>query len=1721
MASDNQVCCIYLYDNAGVARPGMSACIPILPAGAPSDDNKISVADCTATKTITLVGGGTVNVPYGRVEECCVDCEDRELNVKLVVQGGKLVRSGGALTTSPDTEPEKCCCGDKPCCKKVEGCGQVRCYQEPEECDRCAGRCVTYSYDEDGNEVVEDQDSNCATKSQCCLDDNSRCQQHCKAGEEGETPTYTLPQAWEQMSCTTCGICCSPGGLALDDDPQGKPYTKETCEEQGGTWKANATDKETACNPECCVDIELGEKKSVACQQTKERECDACLGKCTDLAYDRPLRGQDVNNRCPRSSCKTKQDCCGDGGELCRGDVCLEGPKFKWEELGCGTDGDKCGVCCVPKLDDDGEEIGTECNEDAATRQECEALDPSGAWFPFDTCAACDGVECCKEVECDGGATYATCSKVEKDKCEDKCLGFCSEFVSGVLLASRRCKTKQDCCGEDGKLCEQDPCTNEPAKNEWLPGCADPETCGVCCIVTLKEDGTGVEETYCDSDLTKTECDERDDGDVTITSWRAFETCDSVDCATKRCCGEICPDVIGCKTVDFEDECDECAGKCTNIDTGEENCDTKQGCCGDDGAKCNPASGCQTHEWAHTCQNSGVENKKCGVCCVLITDENDEITGSYCDPVTYKECQDLNNVDPWTTATWHEYETCESVICRPKPCCKTNSCGKAGCTTIDYNDECPDECAGECTKLVDDEITCATKEECCGANNEKCEPCPPAVVAEYSWSAECADEKKCGACCKVTTQNGKTTEAECEAITKQECLDKAPAANVTYSWQAYATCENAICATKKCCDTDCADKLACIDVDFNKECDECAGLCTAYDAAGNPGEITCKTKAECCGDNNYDCEECTKSDGTKIPKKAGWAGPCGSNEKCGVCCKVTTDGTKTTAAECVQKTKQECQALGQAPNVTHRWVDNATCESAKCATKTCCDKNCAGEDACVEVDFNKECDPCKGLCTDIASGAKTCKTKQSCCGGDGKACEDQTDCGGGAATKSWSSACADANECGVCCKIVLDDDGEIKSADCQQIAKDACLALDNGDDIVASWRPFETCDSVKCATKTCCGPKCPGSTVFTCIQIDFNQTCDPCSSICTEIATGNTSCKTKQDCCGTDGENCGACEKVATHSWSGVCGDGSKCGVCCTLNYEDGELKSTSCAKGTNKACTDASDPPDKVTSWHEFETCGSIKCATKKCCGEDCAKKVGCVDIDFNKECDPCKGICTDIGTGKKSCSSKEGCCGSDGGKCGAVCGQDQTHSWAADCADGSKCGVCCVVEYEDGKVIAANCINGTQADCATQNAPPFFVATWHPFETCDTVKCATKTCCQDSACLGVTCAAIDFNDDCNYCHGICTDTTGQKYCETKQKCCGDDGNGCGAGKNSWSDQCGDGTKCGACCQLTFDENGNIINGECIGTDYADCLAEAANDPLDRDTSWQPFETCDSINCGNKPCCKENVDNNTAACELVPFNTKCDPCKGVCTEIATNQQTCATKEDCCGKNNFKCNCPGQLPTHTWSACTNDPTCVKTDCVNCTLPPPTTTEICEGPSCGRYCFDVDGDGVIDEATECATELFGLILDCGKYGYKYSGGSATGSYLGLPATQGAWPQYRNCHPVPGAVYAYQCRASTCVDECKEGYVEACYDDPEQGRICNQEFVVANAAKSECRLYMCKNNEFVEVTDEAWVTGTLVDVSMLGGCGLKMEDWPPAPTCTTAFMARPPIDENPLP
>jgi hypothetical protein len=481
MPADSQVCCIYLYDNEGFPVKGGNACVPILKAGE-NDVNKISAADCTRNKEITLPkNGNKINVPYGRVAECCSDCEDSD--PVFIVQNGKLVKVGGGLSRSPQQDPDKCCCGDKPCCKKVKDCQQVRCYPEPEDCDRCAGKCTTFAYDENGEEIIDDRDVNCATLTQCCLDDNSRCIAHCKNGEEGEEPKHTIPQAWEAISCTNCGICCR-NGRAWKEDANGDPITKETCEAAvgvgagvGGVWHAN-TDNEDICNPVCCYEAELGDEKRAVCRHGDKVTCDPCIGVCTDLSFSRPPKGQDVNHKCPQSSCKTKQDCCGEGEEKCINILCPEGAKFLWEETNCGSNPDECGICCVTVYnEDETKEIGKECDEGPKTRDECEDLKTpmgksKGSWFPFETCSVCDGVNCCREVECEE-SKQVVCVKVSKDNCEDKCRGFCVKNADN----EKRCATKSDCCGEDGTKCVGDPCKEgNTAEFSWNSACADADS---------------------------------------------------------------------------------------------------------------------------------------------------------------------------------------------------------------------------------------------------------------------------------------------------------------------------------------------------------------------------------------------------------------------------------------------------------------------------------------------------------------------------------------------------------------------------------------------------------------------------------------------------------------------------------------------------------------------------------------------------------------------------------------------------------------------------------------------------------------------------------------------------------------------------------------------------------------------------------------------------------------------------------------------------------------------------------------------------------------------------------------------------------------------------------------------------------------------------------------------------------------------------------------------
>lgn len=659
---------------------------------------------------------------FGVVAECCRDCEllARKLIIAKCGNRNYLVGGGGVLDSSPVESPEDCCCGDVPRCVQVPGCNQVDCYPEPPDSgDPCAGRCLTMTYDDQGVEIVEDRGLLCATKVQCCADDNSSCESRCYDDPIAPEPTIFGPtNQWTAMACTSdeCGVCCAH---IYNTDPASPTYgesimrigntsmSKEECEAAFfdppipaidaavlgpvGEWIAN-TDDVNVCNPPCCLDQQFGDAREANCRYTDQLFCDPCVGRCIEVAAE--------NNpgMCPREFCATKQACCGDGGEKCEEGLCGDGApaKYRWEPMDCVENAaDLCGVCCKNEYAVNGQVAGIVCDPGTNTREQCErnvAIElpppddpdavpppplnvPYGTWAPFETCRVCAGadlVPCCREIEClDGNVT--ACVEVLPADC-DFCLGRCTELETG----EQSCKTKQNCCDNDNFKCGI--CGVDPT-HSWEAGCADATKCGVCCKLTINPNTGDIIAATCDDSITAEQCTAlQDDNPNQRGEWRPFETCDTVKCFTKPCCGEGCGGAIECIQIPYEDDCNPCHGRCQPFD-GADYCGTKQECCGDDGSGCDPDCP-EPNTWTAVCESNST---KCGVCCETVVDENTgQIVNSVCHDISYEECmENAQNQNPTSSFAWKPFETCESVICNPKICCKSPCENVAKCSEVD------------------------------------------------------------------------------------------------------------------------------------------------------------------------------------------------------------------------------------------------------------------------------------------------------------------------------------------------------------------------------------------------------------------------------------------------------------------------------------------------------------------------------------------------------------------------------------------------------------------------------------------------------------------------------------------------------------------------------------------------------------------------------------------------------------------------------------------------------------------------------------------------------------------------------------------------------------------------------------------------------------------------------------------------------------------------------
>lgn len=860
-APHKNVCCIIDYNFQGI-NVGNNACVII--------GDGFSTADCTRQFNFNLLGGGTVSLPYGAVAECCHDCFPGEK--KLVISGGRLIRNGGQFATTGEGI-EKCCCNDECVCKEVPDCKRVRCYgtPNPSQAEKCKGQCISYQYDEAGDEILEDRDILCATQIQCCDNDGGQCSQTCVNGEfaPGGQPaiTYDPPEnSWLAMPCTTCGVCCFIT-YGADGQPTGEYTADKTVTEAEcnvphpdptlgplGIWHA-ATEDLNICNPECCKELTRGDEIAAACRHTTQKKCDPCVGKCIDLTVD----GNPV--LCPQETCKTKTDCCGDGGENCKPNQCgADTPAlFSWDAMDCGTDPDMCGACCKETFNlISGDVIDSECVQIDLTpgtlltkKEACEnqsnddntPIDQRYVWYPFGTCALCARVvPCCRELNCPDGK-LVKCVDVLPADC-DMCNGKCVELATGT----QSCASKQACCGEDGSQCtgvvpvtEPDGCGGAivPITHSWSAeeGCANAENCGKCCVHNYDAAGNIIDST-CAPTMWYAICVAQINvGSDTAPimrptgTWYPFATCESLnnclDPPRKTRCVPVCPESsssgVECRSVteDFisDEDAPPCHGPCIEIATGDSTCKTKWGCCGQFNELCTPDCDTPaTHSWHGQC--GGVS---CGICCLPAGVDQPEIMSEVV-------CGNLGGV-------WHPDAEEDYNVCGPYKCCHevTMVSGRTKVFCKPSDEECP-ACEGLCS--AQDPARPGCPNETCAPQSECCDPCTKCSgpTATNTWTQTC--DYRCPGCCCTAGIGGLNDDYSSEAhygIGEYECT---------------AECGVAACSSYS----------------LVSDCANCRGQCYDYYGPDEPKECYSNNVVESCSD----C--CGEGQNCSFNKTFGFAG---------------------------------------------------------------------------------------------------------------------------------------------------------------------------------------------------------------------------------------------------------------------------------------------------------------------------------------------------------------------------------------------------------------------------------------------------------------------------------------------------------------------------------------------------------------------------------------------------------------------------------------------------------------------------------------------------------------------------------------------------------------------------------------------------------------------------------------------------------------------------------
>ena len=207
----------------------------------------------------------------------------------------------------------------------------------------------------------------------------------------------------------------------------------------------------------------------------------------------------------------------------------------------------------------------------------------------------------------------------------------------------------------------------------------------------------------------------------------------------------------------------------------------------------------------------------------------------------------------------------------------------------------------------------------------------------------------------------------------------------------------------------------------------------------------------------------------------------------------------------------------------------------------------------------------------------------------------------------------------------------------------------------------------------------------------------------------------------------------------------------------------------------------------------------------------------------------------------------------------------------------------------------------------------------------------------------------------------------------------------------------------------------------------------------------------GGTPCCGcKEIDPTLAQCDTPTDD--CDPCKGVCTEIATGNSTCDKITDCCGPGNERCSstCSGIVPTHTWSSCSN------ANCSSCSTTWPSayfrqeripasgsSQPIPEGCSCGSQC---------QRETQIAV------------GKSFSAFGFTTSQL----------QWKPCYPAllnsSGKQWNIVAKTQT------YSHYQDIFGSPSLDSICERKWYRCANTKVDVKVFVCEGDSLVDVTSD---------------------------------------------